>query len=240
MENLSTTNDEETAVPIGWGAINLIYDTWVNDHAYFRAIARRVVEDYDEVEEVLQSAFERAWRALARLPYFQIEQLCLRPWLSQIVFNRAIDEKKRRQRLIYCDLLEEDNWLSRFKASAYDDPENVVIYAEDKVDLDSLLAKLPSAYQNIIVQIVLCQWSYKKIAAFSASTIETLRTRYHRAVRALAKIVKNEGIREEELRRWLLVYHFNLDEERTWMIMDEDPFPTEEAREAYRERANDL
>ena len=102
------------------------------------------------------------------------------------------------------------------------------------------LAKLPSAYQNIIVQIVLCQWSYKKIAAFSASTIETLRTRYHRAVRALAKIVKNEGIREEELRRWLLVYHFNLDEERTWMIMDEDPFPTEEAREAYRERANDL
>lgn len=179
---------------------------WVKYQAYCRAIALKVVRDYDTVEEVIQLALVRAYLALKRLSESEIQQIRLKPWLSQIVFNAALDEEKLRRRFISIDLLEESDWLLLVEARETDDPGVIVTYADDKKELHSLLDQLPWVYQEVIMRVVVYQENYEFAATELKCTVETIRTRYHRAIRALAKVVNERGIKEKELRQWLFAY----------------------------------
>lgn len=85
-----------------------------------------------------------------------------------------------------------------------------MIYADDEKELEFLLTRLPWAYQVVIQLLVLDRRSYESAAKTLHCTIEAVRTRYHRAIRALSKVVREEGIKEQELRRWLFADAFML------------------------------
>ena len=63
---------------------------WIHRYqTYCRAIAFRVVQDYDEAEDVVQNAFMKAFLALRRYAPQKRETLQVQPWLQKIVFNEA-------------------------------------------------------------------------------------------------------------------------------------------------------
>ncbi len=57
------------------------------------SFARRMLDDLEAAEEVVQDAFVSVWR---RAPTFRAEASAPRTWLLAIVRNRCIDELRRR------------------------------------------------------------------------------------------------------------------------------------------------
>ncbi len=176
-----------------------------------RTVARRIVRDHDEVEEVVQSALVRAYIDL-RNSRDEKEQWTLeqrRAWLLKIVHHEALRSIAKSKRFSSSGASEEGRFLLQ-EASEYDNPEMVLMQAEDKKALDELLDLLSPAYHDIIVLRVLAGWSYEKIAETTQCDIRTLRTKFHRAAHSLAKIVEKRQIHERDLQRWLFLYQFDV------------------------------
>jgi RNA polymerase sigma factor (sigma-70 family) len=121
-----------------------------------------------------------------------------------LCFNAALDYKRAQSRQLSIE--DPDSWLYRKEASNYDDPEQAALYAESSEDLEQLLDMLPESYRRVIVDVVLRARSYEEVADDYDMNIIAVRTRYHRAVRCLAEIVKGERLSESDLRRWLEGY----------------------------------
>ena len=83
-----------------------------------------------------------------------------------------------------------------------------MLYAEDSDDLERLLHKLPESYRQVIEEVVLRARPYEEVADCYGMNVIAVRTRYHRAVQRLAKIVRQEQLSESDLRRWLERYDF--------------------------------
>lgn len=136
----------------------------------------------------------------------KLRTLPVRSWLYRIVFNAALDYLRAQSKQFSVD--DPDNWMYREEASDYDDPEQVLLYAEDSEDLERLLTMLPESYQQVVKDVVLHSHSYEQVAQNYHMELNAVRTRYHRAVKRLAEIVRQERLSENDLRRWLEGYEF--------------------------------
>ena len=90
----SAAHDE---ILMAWaaGGDRLAFDEIVGRHlARVHAIARRILDDSGQAEDVAQEAFLRAWQQAAR---FDAERGELGAWLNRIVTNLAIDALRRRR-----------------------------------------------------------------------------------------------------------------------------------------------
>ena len=171
-------------------------------------MAFRILRDSEGVREVFQVVFYKVYLLLVSASE---ERPFPRQWdayIHRMIHYAALDDLRYRRRFVRLDPTLE-TWLLRVEASEYDNPEAVVIYGEDRDDLNRLLGELSLLYYEIIECMVLRQHSYEQVAKDLDISIETARTRFHRATQCLAKIVREQRIRESDLRRWLKVYTFS-------------------------------
>ena len=149
-------------------------------------VARSIVRDDGEAEDVLQEAYLRAFAALAE---FRGDS-SLSTWLTRIVLNQAMQRMRRR---IEAPVTQIDPPLERlaqvipFPFSGYQpvDPERAMAQREISQLLERAIDDLPEDFRTVLVARVIEDMSIEETADLLGLRPETVKTRLHRARRLL-------------------------------------------------------
>jgi RNA polymerase sigma-70 factor (ECF subfamily) len=145
-------------------------------------IARSVMRDDSEAEDVLQEAYTRAFAALEG---FRGDAGFL-TWLTRIVLNEAHGRLRRRRPTVDIDTLAETAELIRFPgAPEPSDPERDAARAEARRLLERAIDALPEPYRVVFILREIEECSIEETAAALDLKPETVKTRLHRARRQL-------------------------------------------------------
>ena len=178
---------------------DLIRRAVLHDEAAIRAIirannrrlyhlARSIVRDDGDAEDVLQEAYLRAFAALAD---FRGDS-SLATWLTRIVFNEALQRKRRRIEtpIPIDDFDSQPERLAQiipFPSSSNQtvDPERAMAQSEICRLLERAIDDLPDDFRTVLVARVIEDMSVEETGELLGIRTETVKTRLHRARRLL-------------------------------------------------------
>ena len=166
----------------------LVQQTLAGEQHAFESIVRRYEErawwaayhllgDAEEARDVVQEAFLRAYKALARFDF----GMSFYTWLYRIVVNLSIDTMRKRSRLRPVSL---DDLPGGIAAPTPDEaPAHRMENEETARRVREILTKLPEKYRTVMTLRELNGLSCKEIASIVHSTHATVRWRLHIARR---------------------------------------------------------
>jgi RNA polymerase sigma-70 factor (ECF subfamily) len=147
-------------------------------------IARSIVGDDAEAEEVVQEAYCRAFVGLGG---FRADA-SLATWLSRIAANEALMRLRRRRPTATLDEIDARpaalGWLGPFGLGT---PEAAAAQGEIRHLLESAIDRLPPNFRAVFVLRAVEQLSVEEAAAALDIPKDTVKTRYHRARRLLRR-----------------------------------------------------
>ena len=150
-------------------------------------VARSVMRNDSEAEDVVQEAYVRAFASLAT---FRGES-SLATWLSRITLNEALG--RLRGRRPSADLTEiearppvQGQIIPFPNSSPQLDPERTMAQREIQLIVERAIDELPEAFRTVLVARVIEEMSVEETADLLGIQPETVRTRLHR-VRGLLK-----------------------------------------------------
>ncbi|MFC3071109.1 RNA polymerase sigma factor [Phenylobacterium soli] len=154
-------------------------------------IARSVVRDEGEAEDVLQEAYLRAFAAL---PSFRGESSVF-TWLTRIVLNEAHDRLRKRRPTVELDALEQaqsDPGRILLFPGASDDPERDAALAQTRRLLERAVDALPEAFRLVFVMREVEGLTIEETAQALSVKPETVKTRLFRARRQLREALDEQ------------------------------------------------
>lgn len=157
-------------------------------HKIFGLISR-YVKDSDEVQDVAQEAFIKAYRAL---PKFRGES-AFYTWLYRIAINTAknyLVSRSRRPPSVDVDAADAEYYDGASGLRDSDNPENVLFGNELKEVVDKALAALPEDLRTALTLREFDGLSYEDIADVMDCPVGTVRSRIFRAREAVDEKVK--------------------------------------------------
>jgi RNA polymerase sigma-70 factor, ECF subfamily len=143
-------------------------------------IARGIVSDSAEAEDVVQQAYVNAYLHLRQFG----RRASFSTWLTKIAVYEALGRLRRRQRFPTVTLeLDEGHPMddSSILAAPAPDPERQALTGELRVLLESSIDALPDAYRAVFVMREIDGLSTADTAECLDVTEETVKTRLHRA-----------------------------------------------------------
>ena len=148
-------------------------------------VARSIVRDDADAEDVLQEAYLHAFSALAEFR----GEAALSTWLTRIVVNEAL-QRLRRPREAVAPTEEKRTpgaQVIPFPTSAQqsDDPERAMAQREICQLVEHAIDELPQEFRTVLVARVIEGMSVEETADALALRPETVKTRLHRARRLL-------------------------------------------------------
>ena len=152
-------------------------------HKVLALIARHLF-DPDEVEDVAQEAFVKAFRAL---PRFRGES-AFYTWLYRIAINTAknhIAAKSRRPPGVDIDVEEAQFADGADLLRQGEDPEALASRDELSAEIDHAINALPDNLRNAVTLREIEGLSYEQIASIMACPVGTVRSRIFRAREAI-------------------------------------------------------
>lgn len=159
-------------------AIRSIIQT--NNRRLFR-IARGVVRDDQEAEDVLQESYVKAFSAISD---FRRDSR-LSTWLCRIVLNEALQRvrQKRGEPLSHLShsSLPVADVISFPSSSTSMDPERVLAQSQICKLLESAIDRLPDDYRAVLIARTIEGMSIEETAEVLNLRAETVKTRLHRA-----------------------------------------------------------
>jgi RNA polymerase sigma-70 factor (ECF subfamily) len=149
-------------------------------------IARSIVRDDGEAEDVLQEAYARAFTNLAA---FRGEAR-LGTWLARIVMNEALGRLRGRRPTVELNTVIEDGAREAEiipfpNANPELDPETAVAQRELRSLLERAIDELPDSFRTVLVARLIEGMSVEETAELLGIVPETVKTRLHRARRLL-------------------------------------------------------
>jgi RNA polymerase sigma-70 factor (ECF subfamily) len=152
-----------------------------NNRRLFR-MARAIVNDDVEAEDVVQEGYVRAF---TRLADFRGES-SFRTWLTRIVINEAYGRLRRRRPTIDWESAEPAlaaaAQIIAFPASSSrPDPETAMAQNEIHQLLERAIAALPERFRTVLVARLVEEMSIEETADLLGLRPETVKTRLHRA-----------------------------------------------------------
>ena len=162
-------------------------ETLVNGHQ-IRAVrtAYLILRDRALVEDVVQSAFVRAYEKIAGFD----ESRPFGPWFMKVVINDAVKAATRRERMARFDHGDEDP-IVRLTDSGRS-PQDFVEEAEERRRVWAAMEKLPPAQRAAVVQRYYLGMSEAEMAHSESSPPGTIKWRLHAARKRLAKLLGPE------------------------------------------------
>jgi RNA polymerase sigma-70 factor (ECF subfamily) len=146
-------------------------------------LARSVVRDDGEAEDVVQEAYVRAFTHLASFR----GEAGLGTWLSRIVLTEALGRLRRRRPVVDWGAVERAAEIIPFpNANVPIDPERAMAQRQIQSMLERAIDDLPDAFRTVLVARVIEDMTIEETAALLDLRPETVKTRLHRA-RALLK-----------------------------------------------------
>ena len=154
-------------------------------------IASRFFRHREQIEEVVQESFAKAFFALGEFSNRQAESFGA--WLSRIAFNVCYDELRRLKRRPESSLsdLDEDEaaWL-RNRASAASDTRGVESEAVSRELAAKLLARLSPEDRLVLVMLDVEGLSTVEISEVMNWSVSKVKVRAHRARAHLRRVLK--------------------------------------------------
>jgi RNA polymerase sigma factor (sigma-70 family) len=148
-------------------------------------VARAVVRDEAEAEDVLQEAYLRAFAAIAGFR----GEAGIATWLTRIVLNEAHGRLRRRKPTVDLDQVEaaqESAQVLNFPGMARsDDPEADAARAQIRRLLERAVDDLPEPFRLVFILREVEDLSVEETASHLNLKVETVKTRLHRARRRL-------------------------------------------------------
>ena len=141
-----------------------------------RRLAFRLLGDRDGMDDVLQEAYVRAFRAL---PRFRGES-SLETWLYRIVYNACVDDLRRHRAHETLD-----EWDERLAAAP--------TQPEARLDLAAALASLPPELRAVVLLIDAEGLTYEEAAVVLDAPAGTIASRLNRARSHLQAVLKRES-----------------------------------------------
>ena len=164
------------------------------------AVARRFVHNEEDVQDVVQSAYLSAFRALD-----QFEGNCLlSTWLHRIVVNTALMKLRSRQRkpeALLDDLLpafqEDGHHVERF-SDWYAPADELIERKETRATVRACIEQLPESYRTVLLLRDIEELSTQEVAETLGVTQTAVKVRLHRARQALSTLLRKEYARPAE------------------------------------------
>jgi RNA polymerase sigma-70 factor (ECF subfamily) len=166
----------------------------LSDQVY--RVARRLVGSREEAEDLVQQAYERAFRSWRQYT----PGTNLRAWLLRIVTNLNIDRGRRQQRAPQTTSLDTEagdyflyNKLESQLPDDNPDEERVL----ERLSQDSIvdaLADVPHDFRDVIVLVDIGEFSYADAAQILDIPIGTVMSRLHRGRRILKKNLADRAV----------------------------------------------
>ena len=157
-----------------------------NNRRLFR-VARAVVRDAGEAEDVLQEAYLKAFAGLASFR----GEASLSTWLTRITLNEALQRRRRQRQTIELGELDAASTSGTnilvFPMIETDNPEVAAARAQLRGLLERAVDDLPASFRLVFVMRDIEEMSIEETAAHLKLKPETVRTRLFRARRLLRK-----------------------------------------------------
>jgi len=150
-------------------------------------VARAILRDDSEAEDVMQEAYVRAYKSLST---FQGKS-SFATWLTRIAVNEALQRKRKGKRI---DPLEDEGHIMQIAASG-ESPEQTYGRQEITNILDHAIAALPEHYRIVVMLREVEEMTTAEAAQALGLSEENVRTRLHRGRALLRKLlVDNSGL----------------------------------------------
>ena len=156
-------------------------------------VARVVMRDDSEAEDVVQDAY---FRAFTNLGNFRGDS-SLATWLTRIALNEALGRLRRRRPTVELSALDTesqgDAQVIRFPLmAANSDPECAVAQREIRRLIERAIDDLPEAFRIVFVMREIEEMSVEETAGFLNLREATVKTRLHRARRLLRQALEEQ------------------------------------------------
>jgi RNA polymerase sigma-70 factor, ECF subfamily len=158
------------------------FSTLIRRHdRYLYRVARSVVRDDDEAEDVVQQTYLRVFTKIGEFR----GHANLRTWLTRIALNEALQLRHRRRSLV--ELGEIDTAQERARSQVYlaaltsSTPEAEAARAQIRQLLERAIDGLRPDFRTVLVMRDVEKASAEEIASVLGIKPETVRTRLHRA-----------------------------------------------------------
>jgi RNA polymerase sigma-70 factor (ECF subfamily) len=154
---------------------------------YLYRVARSVLLDEDEAEDVVQLAFMQAFMGL---DHFRGEA-SLRTWLARIALNEASRRRRQRVRLSLA-AIDEKSERERSQAHVSNmaaDPERAAARSQIRERLERAIDDLSPDLRTVLILRDVEDVSGAETASLLGIRPETVRTRLHRARRMLREVL---------------------------------------------------
>ena len=151
------------------------------------SLSYRLLGLRESAEDASQEAFLSAYRALARF-----EGGNFRSWLLRIAANECKDELRRRNRKdasISLDDGGDDGDESIDVADASPGAELLLERLEMSHQLERLLLEIPFEQRQAIILVDVYDFQYDEVAAMTATSIGTIKSRIHRGRERLRRLL---------------------------------------------------
>ena len=136
-----------------------------------RALARGMVHNEQDAEDLTQEALLRIYRAL---PYFQ-RQASFSTWACRILTHVCLDHLRQRRRRPRAEpFMEEERQEPPEPGPG---PEETALRVELRANLRAALAALPIEQRTVLVLHDVCSFKYREIAAISGCSVGTVKSR---------------------------------------------------------------
>jgi len=150
-------------------------------------IARGVVRNDAEAEDIVQEAYMRAFANLAAFR----GDAALSTWLSRIVINEALGRLRKGKRMVAMPENPEAQ-IIRFPLNPSDDPERTMAQRQILALVERATDSLPDVYRTVFVARVIEGLSIEETADLLGVKPETVKTRLHRARALVRKALDDE------------------------------------------------
>jgi RNA polymerase sigma-70 factor (ECF subfamily) len=144
-----------------------------------RVLARRLMSDPDDADDLVQDAF---LRALDRIATFDVNR-AFGPWFSRLLVNTGIDQR-RKQAVRRTESHDPETFAG--SSSPHQDTER----AELRRSLNEALKKLPDRQRLIVSLFEIDGHSTEEVASMLAVSQVTVRWHLHQARRTLREALK--------------------------------------------------
>ena len=150
-------------------------------------IARGVVRNDSEAEDIVQEAYVKAF---AHLDAFRGDS-SLATWLSRIVINEALGRLRKRRRTVAMPENPQAE-IIRFPLNPSDDPERTMAQRQILALVERATDSLPDLYRMVFVARMIEGLSIEETSELLGVRPQTVKTRLHRARALLRKALDDQ------------------------------------------------
>ncbi len=189
VEPPEALSDEEVVERVrdGEGALFEILMRRYNQRLY--RTARSIVKDEAEAEDVMQQAYLNAYTHLAQFA----QRAKFSTWLTRITIHEALSRLRRQGRLGEIGpALEQEDVVVKFPERG-PDPEQQAWAGELRGLLEAALDALPPLYRSVVMLREVEGLSTEETAECLNVTVETVKTRLHRARGLLRQLLSERA-----------------------------------------------